>query len=266
MTILSRSHLTIFNRWDHPWAFRAFPTGRIENRPGANRHTRPLWAELVFALDSWLRRRQGVFEYSRKPDCILRAQLSRLSSDVLLSAGTFGRAGDRVIDLHLWNEQIPVIPRAGSSLAWGCRFNRSLAKSLRGLAQFLTNRPQLSDINIVRAATNLDPLHRIATRHGFEVICDPVNPSPWEHAHRFGQNILYWLLTLACHYGRTRPRKFSRSRQVIYLSRRALDCKYIATTRGHDYDDAHAVADSLGIVSRNAVCVRNAEAVALSTV
>src|SRR5262249_20728882 len=59
--------------------------------------------------------------------------------------------------------------------------------------------------------------------------------------------------------------KFWRSWQVIYLSRRAIDCKYIATTRGHDHDDAHAVADSLGIVSRNAVCARNAEAVALST-
>ena len=198
--------------------------------PGANRHKRPLWAEFIFALDSWLRRREGVFEYSHKPDCIFRAQLSRLSSDVLLSDGTFGRPGDRVIDLHLWNEQIPVKPVAGYSLAWGCRFNRSVAKSLRGLAQFLMSRPQLSDINIIRANTNLDPLHRIAARHGFEVIRDPVELSPWEHAHRFGQNILYWLLTLACHSGRTRPHKFWRSWQVIYLSRRVLDCKYIAAT------------------------------------
>src|SRR5262245_26244889 len=141
---------------------------------------------------------------------------------------------NRVIDLHLWNEQIPVKPIAGYSLAWGCRFNRSLAKSLRGLAQFLMNKPQLSDINIVRAVTNLDPLHRIARRHGFEVICEPVNPSPWEHVHRFGQNILYWLLTLACHSGRMWPRKFSRSRRVIYLSRRVLDRKYIAATRRHN--------------------------------
>jgi hypothetical protein len=232
MTILCRCHLTIFNRWDHPWAFRARPVRRIENRPGADRHKRPLWAELVFALDSWLRRREGVFEYSQTQDCILRAQLGRLSSDVLLSDGTFGRAGDRVIDLHLWNEQIPVKPIAGYSLAWGRRFNRSLVKSLRVLAQFLMSKPQFSDINIIRAITNLDPLHRIATRHGFEVIRDPVKLSPWEHVHRFGQNILYWLLTLACHSGRTRLRKFSRSRQVIYLSRRVLDCKYVAATRG----------------------------------
>jgi hypothetical protein len=92
----------------------------VEILPGTNRHKRPLWAEFIFALDSWLRRRQGVFEYSHKPDCIFRAQLSRLSSDIQLSDGTFGRPGDRVIDLHLWNEQIPVAPMAGYSLAWGC--------------------------------------------------------------------------------------------------------------------------------------------------
>src|SRR5262245_26744485 len=96
-----------------------------ENPPRANRHTRPLWSEFIFALDSWLRRREGVFEYSQKTDCIFRAQFSRLSSDVLLSDGTIGRSGDRVIDLHLWNEQIPVAPLAGYSLAWGCRFSRS---------------------------------------------------------------------------------------------------------------------------------------------
>ena len=237
----------------------------IENLPGANRHARPLWAEFIFVFDSWLQWWGGVFEYSQKPDCIFRAQFSRLSSDVLLSDGTIGRSGDRVIDLHLWNEQIPVAPMAGYSLAWGCRFSRSFAKSLGELAQSLVNKPELSDINIVRAITNLDSLHRIAARHGFEVIRDPVNPSPWERVHRFGQNILSWLLTLACHCGRTRPQKFWRSWQVIYLSRRALDCKYIATTRGNDRDDAHAVADTLGIVSRNAVRARNAEAVAPST-
>src|SRR5262249_3716327 len=116
---------------------RLVPMGGIAILPGANRHKRPLWAEFIFALDSWLRRREGVFEYSHKPDCIFRAQLSRLSSDVLLSDGTFGRPGDRVIDLHLWNEQIPAMPIAGYSLAWGCRFNRSFEKSLGELAQSL---------------------------------------------------------------------------------------------------------------------------------
>ena len=220
MTISSRCHLAIFNRWDRLWAFRVCSSRRIENRPGANR-TRPLWAEFIFALDTWLR---------------------RLTSDVLLSDGTFGRSGDRVIDLHFWNEQIPVKPVAGYSLAWGCRFNRSVAKSLRGLAQFLMSKPQLSDINIIRAMTNLDSLQRIAARHGFEVIRETDKLSPWQRVHRFGQNILFGLLTLACHSGRARPRKFSRSRQVIYLARGVLDCKYIAAARGHNHHDVHGVA------------------------
>ena len=214
---------------------------RIEILPRATRHKRPLWGEFIFALDSQLRRREGVFEYSRKPDCIFRAQLSRLSSDVLLSDGTFGRSGDRVIDLHFWNEQIPITPMAGYSLAWGCRFNRRVAESLRGLARFLMSEPELSDINIIRAITNLDSLQRIAARHGFEVIRDTVKLSPWQHMHRFGQNILFGLLTLACYSGRARPHKFSRNRQVIYLARRVLDCKYIAATRGHNYHDVRGV-------------------------
>src|SRR4029453_149312 len=190
--------------------------------PGANRHRRPPWARFIFALDSWLRRGGGCFGYSYEPDCIFRAQLSRLSSDVLLSDGTFGRPGDRVIDLHFWNEQIPVTPLAGYTLAWGCRFNRSVAESLRGLAQFLTSKPEISDINIIRANINLDPLHSIAARHGFEATRDAVKLSPWEPVHRFGQNVLYWLMCLACNSGRARPNTFWRCRQVIYLSRRAV--------------------------------------------
>src|ERR1700751_2639047 len=77
---------------------------------GADCHRRPFWAKSIFALDRRLQRRGGVFEYSDKSDCIFRVQLSRLPSDVLLSDGTFGHVGDRVIDLHFWNEQIPVPP------------------------------------------------------------------------------------------------------------------------------------------------------------
>jgi hypothetical protein len=215
---------------------------RIEILPGAGRHKRPLWVEFVFTVDSWLQWREGVFEYSHQPDCIFRAQLSRLSSDVLLSDGTFGRRGDRVIDLHLWNEQIPVTPVAGYSLAWGCRFNRSFAKSLCELAQFLTNKPELSDVSILRANINLDPLHHIAARYGFEAVRDPVKLSPWKYVHRFGQNILYWLLTLACHSGRARPSKFWRNRQLTFLSRRMLDCKHTTAARGDNRHDAHGVA------------------------
>jgi hypothetical protein len=79
---------------------------------------------------------------------------------------------------------------------------------------------------------NLDSLYPIAARHGFETILDSVKLSPWEYLHRFGENILYWLLTLACSSGRVRPNKFWRSRQSMYLSRRELEQKQIVVGLG----------------------------------
>jgi hypothetical protein len=204
-----------------------------EGSDGVICRSRPVWAEVVLALDGWLRRRQGVFEYNHQPDCIFRAQLGRLCGEVLLSDGTFGRPGDRVIDLHLWNEHIPFTPLAGCSLAWGCRFNRAVAESLGELGRFLAGEPELVDINIIRASINLDTLARIAARHGFEFILDPVERSPRECVHRFGENILYWLLTRACNCARAEPSKFWRKRQLMYLSRGGLGRKHIVATRRH---------------------------------
>jgi YkoP-like protein len=185
--------------------------------------TRPLWTKLIFAFDGCLRRRAGVFEYSDAPDCIFRAQLSRIAENVALADGSLGRAGDRVIDLHFWNEQIPVQAPGGNSLAWGCRFNRCFTKSLLALAQFLKSNAELADVKIIRANINLEMLDRIAERHGFEPICNFAAPPTWKHLHEFGENILFWLLTLACNPNGARCRQFWRRRRLLYLSRRALD-------------------------------------------
>ena len=186
---------------------------------------RPLWTKLVFALDGCLQWQAGVFEYSAASDCIFRAQLSRLSENILLADGTFGRQGDRIIDLHFWNEQIPVQVAGGTSLAWGCRFNRSFAKSLLMLAEFLKNNAELADINVIRADVNLEILDRIAERHGFEPVRSSGAPPLWKRIHEFGENILFWLLALACNSGGERPKYFWRRRKLLFLSRRTLECE-----------------------------------------
>jgi hypothetical protein len=187
--------------------------------------TRPLWARLVFALDGCLQRQAGVFEYSDASDCIFRAQLSRLAGNVLLVDGTVGRTGDRIIDLHFWNEQIPVQGSGGNSLAWGRRFSRSFIKSLVMLTQFLRNDCELADVNIIRANINLEMLDRIAERYGFKPICNSGAPQAWnEGIHEFGENILFWLLALASNGAR--PKTFWRHRKPLYISRRTLDCEF----------------------------------------
>jgi hypothetical protein len=207
-------------------------TGELARGP-ATRLKRPLLAELVFALDRGLQRLQGIFEYTHKPDCFFRIRFNRLRTEVVLSDGTVGRRGDRVVELHLWNERIPAVPAKGPSLAWGRQFNRCFAESLRELARFLMSKPELRNITIIRANMSLgskaqsDSLYGIVSRHGFEVFPDKVGLSLPVHARRVGENILYWLLTLVSNPAAARSNKFWRTRSWIYLSRRVLERKYI---------------------------------------
>jgi hypothetical protein len=196
-------------------------------RPGP---ARP--ADLVLRLDAWLRRRQGIFEFSADPGCILRAQVTRLEGAVVLADGTAGRPGDRVLHIHLWNEHVPPIPAGGPSLSWGRQFSRAFAGSLGELARFLARCPELADVAIVRADMSIGStaqdraLYRIVSRHGFEIIPDPGPPSRARQARWFGENILFWLLTVACNPAAARADKFWRSRTPIYLPRRALEQRH----------------------------------------
>ena len=109
----------------------------------------------------------------------------------------------------------------------------ALRESLRELAQFLMSEPELRNITIVRANMSVgskaqsDSLYGIVSRHGFEVFPDDVGLSLPVHVRRFGENILYWLLTLVCNPAAARSNKFWRTRSWIYLSRRVLERKYI---------------------------------------
>src|SRR5262245_47866307 len=160
-------------------------------RGPATRLKRPLLAALVFMLDHWLQRLQGIFEYTHKPDCFFRISFNRLRTAVVLADGTVGRRGDRVVELHLWNERIPAVPAKGPSLAWGRQFNRCFAESVRELARFLMSEPELRNITIVRANMSVgskaqsDSLYGIVSRHGFEVFPDVVGLSLPGHATRF---------------------------------------------------------------------------------
>src|SRR5262249_4408083 len=112
---------------------------------GGERH---FWLEqLIFGLDGVLRRWQSVVEYTHDPACILRIKLGRLDQDFALSDGTVGHAGARFIDLHLWNEQVPAMPKEGASIAWARQMSLCFKHSLRQLARYLAARADLDNIS-----------------------------------------------------------------------------------------------------------------------
>src|SRR5262249_57804037 len=61
------------------------------------------------------------------------------------------RGIDRVIDLHLWNEHVPLMPKQGATIAWARRMCFCIEVSLRELAKHLMARPELDDISVIRA-------------------------------------------------------------------------------------------------------------------
>jgi hypothetical protein len=86
-------------------------------QPASPGRRHPLLERIVFGIDAALRRWHSVVEFTTDPTCILRIRVDRLERPLVLADGTCARAGDRFVDLHLWNEHIPAMPKEGASIA-----------------------------------------------------------------------------------------------------------------------------------------------------
>jgi hypothetical protein len=199
------------------------------------------WLQVVVeAIDSRLRRRLGVIEYAQSSDCVFRIQIIRNAHDLFLKDGTCLRPGDRIIDLHFWNQQVPLMSEAGPTLGWARRMVDGFRRSLQELAQHLAATADTGDIAAVRAVAALgagarsEKIARILSHFGFEIVLkqDPP-PSPAQQIHRLGENILISLIVLAYNGIALRPDTLRRGRVHAYLSRRALDERYGAGVCRH---------------------------------
>lgn len=130
---------------------------------------------LIRALDAFLRRRSGVYEFSDDPACVLRVQIGRMQRPFTLPDLEL-REGDPVLRLHLWNEQVPVLPSGGPNLVWAKRMHRQFLRSLRGVAGEIERDARLQEVVAVGAGsgvfgpTQADSGNRVFTRLGFSII------------------------------------------------------------------------------------------------
>jgi YkoP-like protein len=191
------------------------------------------WVEaLVTALDDRLRLRYGVFEYTRNPDCLFRIEIATSNDDFVLSDGVTVHAGDRLINLHVWNEQFPPFPKERPTLAWARRVDRAFAISLCELEAYLAKRPDLNDVVAVSGnmgfgpATRSAQLARYVARFGFERVASPQAPSLRRQIHMLGENILISMMVLARNAAALRADTLWRDRTLVFLSRRELQRRY----------------------------------------
>jgi hypothetical protein len=150
----------------------------------------------------------------------------------VLADGTRVRAGDRLIDLHLWNEHLPPFPRRGPNLGWALRVSRAFDASLRELHRYIETHAELRDVMALRGNMTFGgsargaQLGRLAARYGFEPVAAPPPRSPWQSLHRFGENILISLMVLAHNAAALHADTLWRDRTMVLLTRKALQRRY----------------------------------------
>jgi hypothetical protein len=195
-------------------------------------HSHPWLAWVIFALDTTLRRRLAVVEYTADPSCIFRLGIAHSLRALTLRDGTRLQAGDRVVELHFWNEHVPSIPPNGTTIRWAREAQQSIKTSLSQLAQYLSSRPELRDIRVICAnvpsgtKAQSQQVARIMAYFGFEAFTEHERLSVSDRIHRFGENILISLTVLARNAPALRLDTLWRVRVPIYLSRRTLEKRF----------------------------------------
>jgi len=188
--------------------------------------------QAALRLDDFLRRSNRVNEYCTDPCCVFRMQMDRAEQDFVLADGTRVRRGENIINLHLWNEHVPVIPPDGPTVAWGRRMSSSMNYSMRQLAAFIACRPEFDRVAGVRfktavaTASRTGQLMRIMQHFGFETVPDGACASWGRTLHEFGENILALLLLTAVNPESARLSVLWRVRSQVLLSRKEFDRRY----------------------------------------
>lgn len=208
--------------------------------PGALRHA-------MRAFDSFLRRLEGVFEFTSHPCCVLRIAVRRTRSPITLTNGGRLPQGTRIVDLHLWNEQFVPPPPAGPNFGWVKVLQRQVLFSLVELAAYAEANPSMRDVAAFRARVAFASASRqrkmavIARRFGLERLAVPVPLRLSQKIHDYFDN--FWLVGIVWTFNprALRGRALARHRDEFWISRSALIARFgtsgQATVRRHHSSD-----------------------------
>lgn len=189
-------------------------------------------ARVVRGVDSILRQRQGIHDFTDHEDCLFRISLTPAAATLRLSDGTTVAAGDPVIELHFWNEHLPVMPSAGPSAAWAVRLKRQMDRSLFLLDRYLVREPRLDEVAALTGAPPFGSrigavqMARTGRRFGFEIVESPQEAEFGERIHLVFDSMLIWGLGWTFNRPALRSKTLLRRRYRLWLSRATLHARY----------------------------------------
>jgi hypothetical protein len=191
------------------------------------------WA--MRGIDALLRRQLGILEFTEDPECLIRISHARAPRLVVLPSGDAVRPGEPVLQIHLWNEHLAIIPQTGSTAAWGNLFKRRMRHSLALLSQHLEQESHYRDIVAITASPTfpdrLGPLTltRVCEYFGWEIVA-PEHKRHLHSVHAWLDSLLVWGLIWAFNPAALRGRGASYSRIEVWMSRSRLLDRYAART------------------------------------
>ena len=200
----------------------------------------------MLALDSRLRKRYGIYEYTAHPLCLFRIECVRTEDVIELADGTTVHPGSRALALHLWNEHLAAIGVGGRNVAWVHRVDRAIRRSLGELSGYLAAHPRLNDVRVirgdmrVRGARQAAQLARITRRYGFEIRTGHTDRR--RLLHRFGDGLLIMMLVAVTNPLTLRSALFRHHNIRLYLSRAVLITRYPGKRGGTPREALEAVA------------------------
>jgi len=188
---------------------------------------------LIGRIDRALRWWYGVHGLSDRHDCLLRIALARTTETTRLPDGSEVPPGAAVIDLHLWNERICLLPAFCQGFSRGVALRQHMRLSLAELARLLADETLLQNVVAIRAQAALVPerrigmLLRVAAAFGFE---PAANAAPQSSRRplisRFCHDLFGFALAWAFNPRALRRNGWRRQRCVLWMSRTALLSAY----------------------------------------
>ncbi|HLH97183.1 MAG TPA: hypothetical protein VKW08_18895 [Xanthobacteraceae bacterium] len=208
------------------------------------------WFETaLWALDSRLRARRGVHEYTQHRDCVFRFEVVSVTEPLQIPGEALLSAGERIIELHMWSEQFPQMPAAGPTIAWARRVRLSLDLSLHELALYLSRHRSLDDVKMIRANMSLAGARQgvqyanLMAYFGF-VSAPPPARARRNRLHRFGENILITAMVWARNPIALRRDSLWRTPFAAYLPRRCLERRYGTRRAQESAEEARCRVDA----------------------
>lgn len=188
------------------------------------------FARAVFALDSRLRSRNGVFDYCDSAHCILRAKIDRAGRRIVLADGLRLDPDDRLVELHYLTENFPPADADGATIAWARRALARMDYSLHALCRRLQSSSSFEDVSAVCAAPLLRntgqavQFERIAAHFGFEPARE-IDPLPGR-LRGIGQNIVSLMLIAARNPTAAHADLLIGLRPPVFISLKRLEDRY----------------------------------------